>query len=234
MSNRYYAPGPDHARRVQLLFARIAPCYDLINDLQSFGLHRLWKSDLAKWARVKPGERALDLCCGTGDIAWKIRRAGATVVGIDFSREMLDSAKANLGDGPGLSWTCGDALRLPFSDGSFDLITVGYGLRNLANLERGLAEVRRVLKPAGRLLALDFGKPDNHAWRAIYFGYLRLAVPLLGKMIAGDAAAYGYILDSLRAYPAQAGISAQLGKLGATVELKNYLGGIMSIHRAQF
>ena len=127
----------------------------------------------------------------------------------------------------------GDALKLPFADASFDIVTVGYGLRNLASWEAGLAEMIRVSRPGGRLLVLDFGKPDNALWRGLYFAYLRLFVPLLGLTFCGDAQAYAYILESLKHYPAQRGVEARMRELGlAEVRTVNLLGGIMSINFA--
>ena len=179
-------------------------------------------------AAPRSGERALDICCGSGDIAAALARRGATAYGLDFSAEMLAIASRKL---PQLPWVQADALQVPFPDKSFDIVTVGYGLRNLADLQRGISEMRRVAKTGGRLLILDFGKPRNPVWRAIYFAYLHRAVPLHGRVFCGDAAAYAYILESLKNYPAQEGIAAELQQIGCTqVQTINLLGGIMSIH----
>ena len=227
----YYQPGENRAAEVRRLFGAIAPRYDLINDLQSFWLHRLWKRRLVDLAAPKQGERALDVCCGTGDIAAELGHRGAKVFGLDFSAEML-TVGARKHSKP--VWIQGDAQQLPFSDQSFDIVSVGYGLRNLASWQVGIAEMRRVAKPGGRLLILDFGKPPNPLWRALYFAYLRLAVPLHGQVFCGNAAAYAYILESLKNYPAQQGVAAELEKIGCTeVRTINLLGGIMSIHFAR-
>ena len=238
MGNTYYAAGQARAARVNDLFAAIAPRYDLINDLQSLGLHRFWKRRLVKLSGVQAGRRALDLCCGTGDIAFALARAGATVTGLDFSEAMLAVARASQKK-HGAVLPCpvqflkGDAMRLPFPDASFDVTTVGYGLRNLADWKTGLAEMRRVTRPGGRMLILDFGKPDNRAWRALYFAYLRLAVPLFGRVFCRDAAAYAYILESLQHYPAQRGVEAEMHALGcAGVRVVDFLGGMMSLNLA--
>lgn len=233
MANEFYNPGTQRAAQVNRLFATIAPRYDFINDLQSLGLHRRWKRRLARLAAVQPGDQALDLCCGTGDISFALAQQNATVTGLDFSKEMLAvaeqrSPKAEVRNPVFLQ---GDAQKLPFATESFDVVTVGYGLRNLASWEAGLAEMVRVAKPGARLLVLDFGKPDNGLWRALYFGYLRLCVPVFGLLFCGKASAYAYILESLKHYPAQRGVEAKMRALGLfNVRVENILGGAMSIN----
>ena len=230
MIDRYYQSGSERSSRVRLLFDRIAPRYDLINDLQSFGLHRRWKRRMLQLAAVKKGESALDVCCGTGDLSEALAAAGARTLGCDFSAAMLSVAKGRRLTIPYLQ---ADALKLPVPSASFDLVTIGYGLRNLADFQSGISELLRVLKPGGRVLILDFGKPRNTLWRAFYFTYLRLVVPIFGLIFCGDAAAYSYILESLRQYPAQDGVTAMLRDLGCeSVEVFNFIGGVMSIHRA--
>lgn len=237
MGNKFYAPGEQRAERVNDLFAAIAPRYDRINDLQSFGLHRWWKRRLLRLAAIRPGDTALDLCCGTGDVAFALAAAGAQVTGLDFSAPMLAVAgvrKAQLKHSGGLVFLQGDALCVPFSDALFDCVTMSYGLRNLASVDDGLREMWRVLRPGGRLLVLDFGKPDNAAWRGAYFGYLRFAVPIFGRIFCRNAAAYAYILESLRHYPAQRGVDERLRALGAAEpHIENFLGGMMSINVAR-
>ena len=235
MGNEFYSPGEQRAAQVNRLFATIATRYDLINDVQSFGLHRWWKKQLVRMADVRSSEHALDLCCGTGDIAFSLAKCGAQVIGLDFSEPMLKVAQSRSGneraapDNP--KFVSGDAQNTSFSDASFDIVTVGYGLRNLASVELGLREMIRVLKPGGRVLILDFGKPDNPLWRAIYFGYLRLCVPLFGLLFCGKASAYGYILESLKHYPAQRGVEAKMRELGLiNVRVENPLAGAMGIN----
>ena len=231
MTSAYYAPGPGRAENVRKLFARIARRYDVINDLQSFGLHRVWKRKVARLTQAGPGARALDVCCGTGDLGRLLAARGARSFGCDFSREMLAAAPPR---NQVQQWVQGDALRLPFRDAVFDLVTIGYGLRNLADFEGGLREISRAAKPGARILILDFGRPANPLWRALYFAYLRAVVPVFGKIFAADAAAYRYILDSLEHYPAQDGVAEMLRRLGfERVETHNLLGGMMSIHAAQ-
>src|ERR1043166_7164228 len=275
--NGFFAPGQPRAEKVNQLFGAIAPRYDLINDLQSFGLHRCWKRRVLDLANPQPGEHALDVCCGTGDLALALARRGAHTAGLGFNEPMLRLAElrkskaenqifrtaatlphgagtasspkgwqrnANYGDGAvpapvrvfaesalSLRFVRGDALQLPFPEASFDVVTVGYGLRNLASWEAGLREMKRVARPGGRLLVLDFGKPENWLWRGLYFRYLRLFVPLLGLLVCGQAGAYAYILESLKHYPAQRGVEAKMSELGLintrTIQL---LGGAMSIN----
>jgi demethylmenaquinone methyltransferase / 2-methoxy-6-polyprenyl-1,4-benzoquinol methylase len=254
MTNKFYTPGEQRAAKVGELFATIAGRYDLINDIQSFGLHRIWKRRLLRLAHVHPGERALDLCCGTGDLALALAKNGADVTGLDFSEAMLQVAreKAEVQDlksirlrqgyggqevqspNPKVEFLCGGAQRISFPDATFDVLTIGYGLRNLADLDAGLKDMWRVTKPGGRLLALEFGKPDNSAWRGIYFGYLKFLLPIFGRIFCGNAAAYGYILESLKHYPAQQEVAARMREPGwQNVRVVNLMGGIMSIHYAE-
>ncbi|MCX8091103.1 MAG: ubiquinone/menaquinone biosynthesis methyltransferase [Verrucomicrobiae bacterium] len=239
----YRVPAVDvSGRSVNRLFGDIAHRYDLLNDVQSLGLHRRWKRRVALLAAVQPGERALDVCCGTGDLAFALAARQARVVGLDFNPTMLQSARrraqrwaANRPGGhagPNPVFVLGDALSVPFSDATFDVVTVGYGLRNLTDWRAGLREMARVARPGGRILVLDFGKPAWPPWRALYFAYLKLLVPVLGWAFAGNAAAYAYILESLRQYPAQEGVAAAMRELGLDpVRVENLLGGAMSIHR---
>ena len=239
MANKFFTPGEQRAARVDALFARIAPRYDLINDLQSFGLHRHWKRRLLGLARVQPGERVLDLCCGTGDVTLAFAARGARSCGLDFNAPMLAVAARRAaarppGTGHPPRWVRGDALRLPFADAQFDVVAISYGLRNLADFAGGLREMLRVTRPGGRLLVLDFGKPDHALWRGLYFAYLRTFVPLLGKIFCGDAATHGYILESLKNYPGQRAVAARLEALGCVNgKLIHLLGGMMSLNYAE-
>jgi demethylmenaquinone methyltransferase/2-methoxy-6-polyprenyl-1,4-benzoquinol methylase len=236
VSNIFYVPGEQRAAKVNDLFAAIARRYDLLNDLQSFGLHRRWKRRVVELAAVKPGDRALDLCCGTGDLSLAFAQRGAEVVGLDFSWAMLEIAEKrrqkNLkAQTSNLKFIQGEAQQIPFPDHSFDIVTVGYGLRNLTSWETGLAEMFRVAKPGGRLVVLDFGKPANAVWRAVYFAHFKISVPLLGWIFCGNAQAYAYILESLKHYPAQAGVAAKMRELKlVNVHAINLLGGAMAIN----
>jgi demethylmenaquinone methyltransferase/2-methoxy-6-polyprenyl-1,4-benzoquinol methylase len=244
VSNAFYDAGEQRAAKVNDLFAAIARRYDLINDLQSFGLHRLWKRRVVKLAAVQPRNRALDLCCGTGDIALALANSGAETTGLDFSPQMLEVAAARSQKSEVRSekknpqsairnphFLQGDAQQLPFPENSFDVVTVGYGLRNLTSWERGLDEMFRVAKPGARLIILDFGKPANWLWRKIYFAHLRGSVPLIGLLFCGNASAYAYILESLKHYPAQLAVAEKMRGLKlANVRVINLLGGAMAIN----
>lgn len=240
MSNVFYSPGEQRAAKVNDLFASIARRYDLLNDLQSFGLHRRWKHRVVKLAAAGAGQRVLDVCCGTGDIALALAQHGAEVTGLDFSHAMLEIAKTRsqkslITNRKAVFHTPvfvqGDAMQLPFPDNSFDAVTVGYGLRNLANWEFGLKEMTRVTKPGGRVIVLDFGKPANRVWRTLYFQHLKISVPLMGRLFCGNADAYAYILESLKHYPAQYGVAEKMRELKlSNIRIINLVGGAMAIN----
>ncbi|MGB8369841.1 MAG: bifunctional demethylmenaquinone methyltransferase/2-methoxy-6-polyprenyl-1,4-benzoquinol methylase UbiE [Limisphaerales bacterium] len=240
MSNGFYIPGEQRAAKVNDLFAAIARRYDLLNDLQSFGLHRRWKRRVVELAAVQSGNRALDLCCGTGDLAFALAHNGAEVTGLDFSTAMLEIAETRRRKKNPQSairnpqFIQGDVQQIPFPDASFDIVTVGYGLRNLTSWEKGLDEMHRVARPGARLVVLDFGKPANALWRAIYFGHLRCSVPLIGRLFCGNADAYAYILESLKHYPAQLAVAEKMRELKlVNVRVINFLGGAMAINHGE-
>jgi demethylmenaquinone methyltransferase / 2-methoxy-6-polyprenyl-1,4-benzoquinol methylase len=191
-------------------------------------------------AELGSGDTALDVCCGTGDIAFALSRTGGRVLAIDFSAPMLAAAMRKLTahrrsrEGAKRPFFVrGDALRLPARDDSVDVVTIAYGLRNLADLHLAALEFHRVTRPGGRLLILDFGKPASPLWRTLYFAYLRLVVPLFGRLFCGDADSYRYILESLKQYPAQSGLDGLLRRAGwVNPDTRNFLGGIMSLSLA--
>ncbi|HMC83683.1 MAG TPA: bifunctional demethylmenaquinone methyltransferase/2-methoxy-6-polyprenyl-1,4-benzoquinol methylase UbiE [Candidatus Polarisedimenticolia bacterium] len=233
--NRYAAPGGERPERVRDLFSRIARRYDLINDLMSWGMHRRWKRRLVDRARVRPGDRGLDLCCGTGDVTRALARAASDgtkprVVGLDFTAEMLVIARRSTPESLPIRFQQGDALRLPFQEGEFQILTVAYGLRNLGDLDRGLREALRVLAPGGRLVSLEFGRPRNRLLGALYFAYLRAALPLFGLLFFRDPQTYGYIYATVSRFPGQRELAERMRAAGfAPVEVHDLMGGIMGI-----
>jgi demethylmenaquinone methyltransferase/2-methoxy-6-polyprenyl-1,4-benzoquinol methylase len=235
MGNPYYRSGSQRAPQVRALFAAIAKRYDLINDVQSLGLHRYWKNQLIQQAAPQPQTLALDVCTGTGDIALRLQNTGATTVAVDFSLPMLGHAQQRTPTSSHpIPWIAADALKLPFQDNIFDCVTIAYGLRNLPDFAGGLRELNRVAKPNGKLLILDFGKPTSPAWRTLYFAYLKLVIPILGRLLCQNADAYAYILESLKHYPDHQAIQQLLQSNGwKPVKLTRFLGGIMTLHLAQ-
>ena len=233
MPSRFYDPSERRAPQVQTLFDLIAGRYDLINDLQSFGLHRWWKNQLAAKAR-RPALWSLDLCTGTGDMLGRLARPGRQVVGLDFSARMLEEARQRLGPSfPRTGLVRADAEAIPFCDGTFDFVSIAYGLRNLSSIERGLREMWRVTRSGGRVAILDFSKPDRPLWRKVYYSYLKCAVPLFGRLFHRDAETYAYIFESLEQYPSAEGLAKILTTLaGAAVQVERFLGGMMAIHIA--
>jgi len=225
VESKFYRPDAQRAEKVHQLFATIARRYDMLNDIMSAGTHRHWKRRVVVLAGAP--RDVLDLCCGTGDIA-QLFPTTTRVLGADFTAEMLHVAATRSGHA---RWVQADALQLPFPDESFDAVSIGYGLRNLADIERGLREVLRVLKPGGKLLSLDFGKPESRAWRAVYFTYLRTALPVLGQIFCGDPDTHGYILASLQDYPAQRGIKEMMEGCGyCDCGFQEFVGGAMAIN----
>ena len=225
-----------HVEKVDALFSTIAMRYDLVNDIQSAGLHRLWKRKMARLVALGESEQALDVCCGTGDLIVRLTKRGGRAAGVDMNGAMLNVARRRLVEcniGQSRLYQA-DALQLPFGDGQFDVVTIAYGLRNLADYKIGLQEIFKVLKPGGRLAILDFGKPPNRFVRGLYYQYLRWALPVFGWLFCGSASAYAYILDSLEKYPAQGGVKDMLDEIGfSSVNVANIMLGTMSLHIAR-
>jgi demethylmenaquinone methyltransferase / 2-methoxy-6-polyprenyl-1,4-benzoquinol methylase len=207
------------------MFDRIAPVYDVMNRVMTVGLDRRWRR-LAARAAVRSGDRVLDACCGTGDLAVEAVRLGGAVTGLDFSPRMLERARRKA---PSVEWVQGDLLELPFADGSFESATVGFGVRNVADLERGIAELRRVLVPGGRLAILEITQP-----RGVLAPFYRLwfdrIVPLLGKVLPGGSA-YTYLPASVRRFPGPDELASLLGTHGfGAVEYRLLAAGIVALH----
>lgn len=224
------------AGHVRRLFATIADRYDLITRVLSYGLDAGWKRRLVRLAAVRPGERALDLATGTGDVAVLAARAGARVVGLDVTHRMLQLA-ALRGAAPAGAvprWVQGDMASLPLADRSVTLVTTSYGLRNVPDLDQALAEIVRVLAPGGRLLSLDFNRPGHRLVRVAYLGYLTAVGGLLGRLLHGDPDTYRYIPASIRRYPGAEGVAARLRQSGFDeVRIVPVLWGLMTIHVAR-
>ena len=210
---------------VRVMFDRIAPVYDLMNRVMTMGLDRRWRR-LAAAAAVRPGDRVLDACCGTGDLALACERAGGRVTGLDFSERMLARARRK---SVSVEWVRGDALALPFEDGSFEAATVGFGVRNLADLEGGFRELSRVLGPGGRVVCLEITRP-----RGVMRPFFRLwfdgVVPLLGRILPGGAA-YSYLPASVRRFPGPEDLAELMTRAGlADVRWRLLGGGIVALH----
>ena len=231
------------SRYVRGLFATIADRYDLITSVLSYGQDARWKAKLASLASVKPGERALDLAAGTGDIAFAIAARGAKTIGLDITHRMLQLAASRqpqtANSKPQAAsrkpqFICGDMASLPFRSATFDLVTTGYGLRNVPDLDAAIDEIARVLKPGGRLLSLDFNRPESPIVRGAYLAYLTVVGGLLGWVLHGDPDTYRYIPASIRRYPGARGVADKIGARGFTgVRIVPLLFGLMTVHFAE-
>ncbi len=224
-------------KRLQTYFRKIAPHYDLVNTLVSFGLHHYWRRFAVEKADLHTGQYVLDVCCGTGlitrDLAQKVGPEGR-VVGLDLSPPMLKMAAKNLKD---LPWSHriqlleGNAMDLPFSDNSFDRAVIGYGLRNVADMRQALRELYRVLKPGGRIVGLELGKPRCPLVNKVYSLYTAILPPLLGFLVTGEKEPYFYLHRSVQAYPSPAEVSAIFGQIGFTaVNCYELSLGIATVH----
>ena len=228
-------PAVNKAQTVRRVFDSVAERYDVMNDLMSLGLHRLWKSFTISVARPRAGERVLDIATGSGDLAAALARRvlpGGEVWITDINRRMLERGRDRLLDlGLTLRAAQCDAERLPFPPGYFDCVTVGFGLRNMTRKDAALGEMARVLKPGGRLIVLEFSK----VWKPLepaYDWYSFKVLPWLGEKVAGDADAYRYLAESIRQHPDQATLAEMLRAVGlAEVEVFNLAAGVVAVHR---
>ena len=218
------------------MFGRIAGRYDLLNHLLSGNVDKSWRRLVARTlsSSLVDGARALDVACGTGDLSLTLARVGAAkVVGLDFCRPMLEIArrKADGGFARGLPFVEGDALRLPFADESFDVVTIAFGLRNLAGVEEGLRELLRVLKAGGRVAVLEFSSPVVPGFRGLFRFYFTRVLPRVGGLVSGSRGAYEYLPDSVSRFPDQKGLAALMLEAGFEgVEYRNLTGGIAALH----
>jgi demethylmenaquinone methyltransferase/2-methoxy-6-polyprenyl-1,4-benzoquinol methylase len=213
------------AEGVRAMFDRIAPVYDAMNRVMTAGLDQRWRRETAR-AVVRPGNAVLDACCGTGDLALAAAREGGRVTGLDFSERMLERARRKA---PGLEWVEGDMLALPFPDGAFDAATVGFGVRNVDDLDRGVAELRRVLRPGGRLAILEITQPKG-ALRPFYRLWFDRIVPLLGRVLPGGSA-YTYLPASVRRFPGPDELVSVIENAGfRDVRYRTFAAGIVALH----
>jgi demethylmenaquinone methyltransferase / 2-methoxy-6-polyprenyl-1,4-benzoquinol methylase len=221
---------------VRGMFGRVAARYDLANHLLSCNIDRYWRAQTVRRLRPiwqNPSARVLDICCGTGDLVLALEQSRRTaVLGSDFCHPMLVAARRKLANsGKSSPLFEADALRLPLPDASLDLLTVAFGLRNLANYQAGLREIRRVLRPGGTAAILEFSQPPNRAVARLYHFYSRQILPLLGGLISGDRAAYSYLPDSVRKFPLAAELAGQMRAAGfAEVTYEYMTGGIVALH----
>jgi len=216
------------------MFDRIAGVYDLMNSAMTAGLHHQWRQRAVDRAEVEPGSDALDVCCGTGDMALELRRRigpDGRVVGCDFSESMLELARRKSGElGLPVEFGWADALELPYGDASFDAVTIGFGARNLADLPRGLAEMGRVLRPGGRLVILEITRPQREPLASFYSIWFDRVVPMIGS-IAGDADAYSYLPNSVRTFPEPEALAGLMDAAGFDrIRWLLLAGGIIAIH----
>lgn len=238
MTEQNPAPGEATTDRVRGIFSNIADSYDAFNTLASMGIDRLWRRELVKACRLSETSRVLDLAAGTGDVSLAIAsQAGpAEVVVTDFTPEMLTIAERKADDyrGPSrLTFRLADAQELPFEDGSFDVVTVAFGVRNFPERERNFSETLRVLKPGGRYVVLEFSRPSFAPWRGVYHVYLQHIIPAIGGTLTRDRESFVYLNDSIRRFPTQPQLAAELRAAGfSAISWKNLSGGIVALHTA--
>jgi len=234
---------PEHEKEdlVREVFSSVAQRYDVMNDLMSMGVHRLWKDAMVEWLNPQPGQLVLDVAGGTGDIAFRIaelarsRGGNAGVVVCDINSQMIAEGvqRALQMDEPDVCWVCGDAESLPVPDSSMDACTIAFGIRNVTHIDAALAQMRRVLKPGGRFLCLEFSHVDAPGLDALYERYSFSVLPRLGEWVAKDGEAYRYLAESIRRFPAQAAFAQMIARAGLSrVKVRNLAGGIAAMHSA--
>ncbi|HSW12953.1 MAG TPA: bifunctional demethylmenaquinone methyltransferase/2-methoxy-6-polyprenyl-1,4-benzoquinol methylase UbiE [Solimonas sp.] len=230
-------PVSEKQKRVAGVFTSVASKYDVMNDLMSFGVHRIWKRFVIDLAGVRSGERVLDVAGGTGDLTREFARAAGPkglVVLSDINAAMLGEGRKRLVDRGvvGVPLAQANAEKLPFAEGSFDCITIGFGLRNVTDKDAALRSMARCLKPGGRLLVLEFSKPQSELLGKVYDQYSFKLLPMMGQLVAQDADSYRYLAESIRMHPDQATLKGMMEKAGlGRVQYYNLTGGIVAVHR---
>jgi demethylmenaquinone methyltransferase / 2-methoxy-6-polyprenyl-1,4-benzoquinol methylase len=216
-------------QQVASMFDEVAARYDLTNDVLSLGQDRRWRKAVVDAVGAGPGERVLDLAAGTGTSTAAFAERGAEVVACDFSLGMLQVGRERR---PEMAFVAGDALRLPFADGSFDAVSISFGLRNVNDVDKALAELHRVTRPGGRLVVCEFSAPTWRPFRTVYVEYLMRALPAVARAVSSNPDAYVYLAESIRAWPDQPALAARLQQAGwSTVAWRNLSGGIVALHR---
>jgi demethylmenaquinone methyltransferase / 2-methoxy-6-polyprenyl-1,4-benzoquinol methylase len=239
-----HVPEDEKAPLVRGIFDSVASRYDLMNDLMSGGIHRFWKAEMLAWLKPRPGQLLIDVAGGTGDIALRalphLIPEGAIVEGgavvCDTNERMLEIGRSRALDQGilyGIEWLGADAERLPLAERGFDLYTIAFGLRNVTSIEAALAEARRVLKPGGRFMCLEFTPEVWPLLQPLYDLYSFHVVPLLGRIVAGDREAYTYLVESIRGFPRQSELAEMIAGAGLDqVRYRNLMGGIAALHSA--
>ena len=229
-------PEQEKAGLVHGVFSRVASKYDVMNDLMSGGIHRLWKDAMMDWLAPRPGQRLLDVAGGTGDVAFRFlkRAPGATAVVCDLTESMLEAGRQRAGAeqmAGKLDWVVGDAMALPFADASFDIYTISFGIRNVTRITDALAEAYRVLRPGGRLMVLEFSQLPDPGLQKAYDLYSFNVIPALGQMVTGDRASYQYLVESIRKFPDQEAFLAMIRDAGfAMAKYRNLTMGVAALH----
>lgn len=229
-------PEADKAGMVHGVFSRVASKYDVMNDLMSMGIHRVWKDAMMDWLAPRPGQRLLDVAGGTGDVAFRFlaRAPGARATVCDMTEPMLIEGRRRAEaekQAESLDWVVGDAMALPFADNSFDVYTISFGIRNVTRIGDALREAYRVLRPGGRLMVLEFSQIPNELMQKVYDLYSFNIIPVMGQVVAGDRDSYQYLVESIRKFPDQESFAGMIRAAGfGQVKYRNLTMGIAALH----
>jgi len=229
-------PEADKAGMVHGVFSRVASKYDIMNDLMSMGIHRVWKDAMMDWLAPRPGQRLLDVAGGTGDVAFRFlsRAPGARATVCDMTEPMLIEGRRRAEaekQAESLDWVVGDAMALPFADNSFDVYTISFGIRNVTRIGDALREAYRVLRPGGRLMVLEFSQIPNELMQKVYDLYSFNIIPVMGQVVAGDRDSYQYLVESIRKFPDQESFAGMIRAAGfGQVKYRNLTMGIAALH----